>query len=124
MKLLVKLVSIQRNYPNFANVRTLREALSRIQIKHAGRMRITGGDINSKDLEYDDIVATFSKEEIELVKKLDSKEKDKVPPLNPEVLLKNASCYKAKPFVENKDIMSEAILALKTRANHGRCIDI
>lgn len=113
LKLLVKLVSIQRNYPNFANVRTLREALSRIQIKHAGRMRITGGDINSKDLGYDDIVATFSKEEIELVKKLDSKEKDKVPPLNPEVLLKNASCYKAKPFVENKDIMSEAILALK-----------
>lgn len=113
LKLLVKLVSIQRNYPNFANVRTLREALSRIQIKHAGRMRVTGGDINSKELTYDDIITTFSKEEIEVVKKLDQKDEVKIPKLDPDVLLKNTKDYVSKPFVSNKDIMSEAILALK-----------
>ena len=113
LKLLVKLVSIQRNYPNFANVRTLREALSKIQIKHAGRMRVSGGDINSKDLSIEDIENTFSKEELEAVKKLENKDKVKLPKLNPEVLVLNNKNYIEKEFVQNKDIFAESILDLK-----------
>ncbi len=112
LKLFVKFVSIQRNKPNFANVRTLRESLSKLQIKHAGRMRQIGGDINSKELDLEDIKAVFSKEEFDEISKSEKSEIT-IPKLNPEVLLNNLKDFKASPFNEKKNEMSEAILALK-----------
>ena len=110
LKFLVKVVSVQRNFPNFANVRTLREAISRVQIKHAGRVRGLGKD--DGELTRDDILGAFTKEEIESAMEF-GKEETNVPKLNPQALKDLYRDYRPEPFDHAQDYLSEAILALK-----------
>ena len=112
LKFMVKIVSIQRNYPNFANVRTLREAISKIQIKHARKYKTNPDDPNINELTYDDIVGAFSTEEVERVLE-DNKEEVKIPKANPEHFKELYKDYQAAPFSETQDYLSEAVLALR-----------
>ncbi len=112
IKFLVKIVSIQRKKPNFANVRTLREAISRVQIKHARKMRLNPDGENMNELDRDDILATFSEAEVQEVYN-DLKEEVKVPKLNPQFLRDLYQESKPEPFEDVKDYLAEAVLALK-----------
>ena len=112
IKFLVKIVAVQRNYPNFANVRTLREALSKVQIKHARRMRTNPNDLDIDELSYEDIVNAFSKEEIDLAT-VEEVEQEQLPKLNPQSLMDLYKDSKKVPFEESKGYLSEAILALR-----------
>ena len=112
IKFLVKIVSVQRNFPNFANVRTLREAISRVQIKHAGRVRGLRDDDAVNELTYDDVIGAFTKEEIDFALHFDEEE-ETVPKLNPQILRDLYQGYKPEPFAKTQDYLSEAILALK-----------
>lgn len=112
IKFLVKIVSIQRNFPNFANVRTLREDISKVQIKHARRVRLNPDDPTVSELTREDIINAFSKEEVELVLNSE-KEINKVPSLNPATLQDLSSKRKPEKFENNKALISESILALK-----------
>lgn len=110
--LLVKLVSIQRNFPNFANVRTLREAISKVQIKHARKIRENPDNPSNNELTKDDILNAFSKEEMELLDKFE-KDTDKPSKYNPQKLKELYEGYVPQPLEQNKDYLTEAVLALK-----------
>ncbi len=117
IKFLVKLVSIQRNKPNFANVRTLREYISRLQIKHAGRVRSSNGKLDPNEMAMEDIKLAFSEEEIK--EAMSEQQEEPVEKLNPQVLLDLQKDYQPISVRENKEYISEAILALKMQGD--RC---
>lgn len=109
---LISLISPQRKYRNFANARTLREYISKITIKQAKRIKKSGEEGNDSELTRSDIEAVFTKDEIEMARQeKEDKKKAKKPSSN--VLLELYGGYKPVPFLENKDILSESILALK-----------
>ena len=110
IKFLVKIVSIQRKKPNFANVRTLREAISKIQIKHARRVR-EDPNLDQHELTYEDIVGAFSKEEID--EAINDNKELVVPKLNPKELVELYKDYKPVAFEQSRDFLPESILALK-----------
>ena len=115
LKFLVKIVSLQRKKPNFANVRTLREAISRTQIKHARLVRLHP-EYDPNELTREDIEAAFSKEEIDAVNeeiREQEKEEVKVPKLNPELLRNLYQESKPAPFAETRNYIDEAVLALR-----------
>ena len=115
IKFLVKIVSLQRKKPNFANVRTLREGISRVQIKHARLVRLHP-ELDPNELTREDIESAFSKEEIDAINeeiKEQQKEEVKIPKLNPELLRNLYQESKPAPFNEVRDYLDEAILALR-----------
>ena len=117
INLVVKLVSMQRKQPNFANVRTLREYLSLIQIKQARRIRFSqSGDIDTKELTYEDIVAAFGKHRVE---SLDKVEENKVKKLDPLYLKDLYKDYPDIPFNEYKDFVREVVIAIKLKGEQS-----
>ena len=112
IKFLAKIVSIQRNFPNFANVRTLREDISKVQIKHARRARLNPEDPTARELTRDDIINAFSEEEIRLATE-SNEEVEKIPCVNPALLKDLALERTPEKFENTKDYLSESILALK-----------
>ena len=113
IKLLIKLVSSNRKEPNFANVRTLREYLSLIQIKQARRIRVAqSGEINNRELNLDDITLAFGKHRIE---SLEKDNQSNVTKLDPNRLRELYKDYPSVPFMEYKDFISEVVIAIRTK---------
>ena len=111
--LLVKLVSSQRKLPNFANVRTLREYLSLIQIKQARRIRVSqSSEIDNRELTYDDVVMAIGKHRIEAIL---SEGKNNITKLDPDYLKELYKDYPNVPFIEYKDFVSEVVIAIRTK---------
>lgn len=112
LKLFVKIVGISRNYANFANVRTLREGLSKIQIKHVRRVKDSGGDVEKDNvLTLEDIKLAYSEKEVNIALELAGDKKS--PVIKPEVLKEQSSLVESVPFEKRQEIVSETILALK-----------
>lgn len=113
LNLLVKLVSYQRRLPNFANIRTLREFISKLQIKQARRIRLSQlENINPNELTLEDIINTFGEKEVEAARQLEKV--TKVEKLDPKVLMDNSERFKDVKVLDDIDRVSEAIVALKT----------
>ena len=112
IRILLKLISKQRELPNFANVRTLREYLSRVQIKQARRIRQSQLErVDTGELTFEDILLAFGKKEVdEIIRSVDSVV---VPKLNPIKLRDSYQDYESRPFAENKELIAEAVVAIK-----------
>ena len=117
IKLMVSLVTKQRRQPNFANVRTLREYLSRVQIKQARRIgQSQNENVNLGELTIEDIVATFGKNEIDVL--INGDDRKVVSKVNPNKLKEDYACVKDMLFTENKSLVSEAVVAITIEGEH------
>lgn len=118
INILVKLVSHQRQYPNFANVRTLREYISRIQIKQARRIRQSQfANSNPHELTIEDIYGAFGEKEVNLV--LKENPNIRIKKLDPKVLERHFDKDEPRMFLDNKDIVSEAVVAIYAKGEHS-----
>lgn len=118
IRLLVRIVALERLKPNFANVRTLREYLSRIQIKHARRIMNKKVEGNPSELTYEDILNTFGQKTIDEANGNVEEETAKDRP-DPKALKKLYAGEDVAPFALRKETLGEAILALRTTGDHN-----
>ena len=116
IKTVVALVYANRNYKNYANARSLREALSKIEIKQAGRVRKEG--IKSRELTLDDIKRVFDEELVDKayasVTGSQEEETEEVVEMVPlKGLLDLYAPIKDAPFANIQKDLEEAIVAIK-----------
>lgn len=117
LKLLVSCVYLAHHKKNFANVRSLREALSRVEIKQAGRVR-KEGNIN-RILTKVDIESTFGQDVIAKAEEYLSKGEEFVPLIDIETLNKNRDTIHEIPFELAKEKIKEAVVAIKMEGEDG-----
>ena len=118
-QILVRLVSKERNYPNFANVRTLREYISKVEIKQASRIRKMkpGEEFNDKELLLEDIIGVFGKEAVD--EAINGRTGSKVAKLDPARLRELYKNYPMKKFEEYRSLISEVVLAIRVKTSQG-----
>ena len=113
IKIFVNLVAQERSMANFANARTLREYISRVQIKQASRIRkAQSSDIDPHELLLEDVIATFGEDRVKRAKENISPVE--VPKLDPNRLHELYKDYKDVPFNEYKDFIREIVVAIRT----------
>ena len=119
VRIIVRLVENERNKPNFANVRTLREYLSRIQIKQASRIRKKEFDFGTSENEIiiEDIMAVFGREAVNEARF--GKNEVVIPKLDPARLRELYRNYPKVPFFGYRDFVEEVVVAISTSGPQG-----
>lgn len=117
LKLVIKLVGNMRKMPNFANARSVRETLSKIEIKQAGRIRKLG--LNTRELTREDIIAVFGKKTIEEIEAQKEEVLSENKMINLAHLQELISKIKKAPYLEMADYIAETVVAIKTTGSHA-----
>ena len=118
LNLLVSCIYLNHAKRNFANVRSLRESLARVEIKQAGRIRREGKQ--NRILSKEDIIAVFGKEIVEKAEKyLINKDEEIIPLIDIETLKNNSNNVPEMPFEQSKEKIKEAVVAIKMEAEDG-----
>ncbi len=123
LALLVNIVFSGSNDKNYANARTLREAISKVEIKQAGRIRKEGS--SSRELTEVDIAKVYGQEVVETMKKYLAGEIKaggpiEIPMVNLEELRKAYKDFPDRVFNDEvREDITEAIVSLSTEHEGG-----
>ena len=116
LDILINIVLMQKTQKNYANARTLRECLSRVEIKQAGRIRRENLPVTDHELTEVDLLATFGKAAVEYAKNLAEAELDA--PSCEMCRIDNVKAEHEKVFgksyEESEQRVRESVVALKT----------
>lgn len=118
LDLLVNVVSLKRSAMHFANARSLRESISQVEMKQAGRVRKV--DPQSRELTAQDILNTFGQKDVDKANRLKLNQKEeKATMIGIDELISEYKKYEDKPFDEVSQRIIESVIAIKASGEAG-----